>query len=149
VASAFKVSVKVEGLSESAEAMRELSKATSRNVLRRAMKNAAEHVLSVARSKAPKNTGKLILSIGTSASIKRGRKPSNAFAFLAAGSTSPVAHLQEFGTAHHAPQPFLRPAIDAKAEATIKAFKDELKAEVAKAVARQAKKNARLLAKGR
>src|SRR5262245_54422767 len=53
------------------------------------------------------------------------------------GTTGSFAHLQEFGTAHSAPRPFLRPAIDAMGAAVIETFRRELKVEIDKAIQRR------------
>lgn len=52
--------------------------------------------------------------------------------------------LQEFGTAHHPPQPFMRPAWDARGEDAAREIGNVLKEEIDKAVARAARKAARL-----
>lgn len=51
--------------------------------------------------------------------------------------------LQEFGTAHHAPQPFMRPAWDARGEDAAREIGSALKEELDKAVARAARKAAK------
>lgn len=53
------------------------------------------------------------------------------------------AHLQEFGTQHHAPQAFLRPAFDEKGPEALNIIKDELAGEVDKAVSRMRKRQAK------
>lgn len=52
--------------------------------------------------------------------------------------------LQEFGTAHHRPQPFMRPAWDTKKEAAAKEVQSALEDEIKKAVDRAKRKAARL-----
>lgn len=46
------------------------------------------------------------------------------------------AHLQEFGTVHHAPQPFMRPAFEEKKGEALDIIKRDLKAEIDKSVTR-------------
>nr|WP_280517722.1 HK97-gp10 family putative phage morphogenesis protein [Falsirhodobacter halotolerans] len=53
------------------------------------------------------------------------------------------AVFQEFGTKHHTPDPFMRPAFDAEAGPTIERVKPLLRQEIDKAVARIAKRAAR------
>lgn len=51
--------------------------------------------------------------------------------------------LQEFGTKHHAPQPFMRPAWDAKRDAALTVIKQELGDEINKAAARARRRAAK------
>lgn len=67
--------------------------------------------------------------------------------FIGAGQL-PHAHLIEFGSAKNAPQPYLRPAWDAGKDKLLGDLKEILGTEIEKAAARQAKKAARLAAKG-
>lgn len=46
------------------------------------------------------------------------------------------AHLQEFGTVNHAPQPFMRPAFEEKKGEALDIIKRDLGAEIAKSAAR-------------
>jgi hypothetical protein len=55
-------------------------------------------------------------------------------------NTAIKALAQEFGTSFHAPNPYMRPAFDAQANATIKRVADYAWIEVLDAVARRAKK---------
>ena len=54
---------------------------------------------------------------------------------------------QEFGTAHHAAKPFMRPTWDALKNSMLDTMKEALTSEIAKAAARAAKRAARLAAK--
>lgn len=77
--------------------------------------------------------------------------------FVGPGENAFHAHLVEFGTAPHinggkfagskhpgtAPQPFARPAFDAEKDTALQRISDELRAEIMKAAARQAKRRAR------
>jgi HK97 gp10 family phage protein len=147
-----KVTFKVEGLRECEEALTELTLATSKNVLRRALTHAAEPVEKSAQQRVQKRTGKLGASIrvGTRLS-KRQRKAAaetktGVEVYVGAGPL-PHAHMLEFGTAHSAPEPYLRPAVDANGKRMIEIFRNDLKAEIAKAVQRLQRKAARTLAK--
>lgn len=55
---------------------------------------------------------------------------------------------QEFGTAHHKPQPFMRPAWDANDERALEVMRETLGTEIEKTRTRIRKKNARLIAGG-
>lgn len=65
------------------------------------------------------------------------------------GPTKGAFHgsLQEFGTAHHAAQPFMRPTWDALKNSMVETMKTVLGDEIAKAAERIAKRAARLAAK--
>jgi HK97 gp10 family phage protein len=141
-----KVKVRIEGLRECEAALAELGKA-AKGALIHALNRAAKPIVEFAKQKAPRRTGILVTTIKVARRVKRGRKP-KADAVVHAGSISPLAHLQEFGTAHHAPQPFMRPAFDAKAPEAVAGFKDELKIAIERKKVQLARRNARLLAKG-
>ncbi|WP_441280507.1 HK97-gp10 family putative phage morphogenesis protein [Tardiphaga sp. 862_B3_N1_1] len=170
--------VKVEGLKEIKEALEEFSKATSGNILKRAVGTAgatfAEHAISLA----PKDEGVLKKEIKVSrpkiitpgkaafaqAMRETGDKAEAAAAARAANRSaggdgrSAVAHvgpskqagqgiLQEFGTAHHKAQPFMRPTWDAYDQKLVEVIRDELLVEINKAKQRAERKAARLAAK--
>lgn len=149
---ATRVRFRVEGLKECEEALKALPFATSKNVLRRALRKAAEPVASSAKQRVRKRTGKLgvSISVGTKLS-KRQRKAANETktgveVYVGAGPL-PHAHMLEFGTSRQAPQPFLREAVDANGKRVIETFRDEIRAEVAKAMKRHERKAARIAAK--
>ena len=60
----------------------------------------------------------------------------------------PQAHLQEFGTSHHGPQPFARPAWDRGKHDLPTGLAADFWDEIKKAADRLARKTARLAAKG-
>lgn len=60
---------------------------------------------------------------------------------------NPQATLQEFGTAHHAPQPYMRPAWDTNKMLALETIRSALAEEIEKARVRLARKTARLAAK--
>lgn len=139
--------VKVEGLKDIEAALAQLSKATGRNVMRRAAVNALEPVADAMRERAPVDDADLRDSIAVSTKRpRRHRKLAEVEAFAGPGR-HPQAHLQEFGTNHHPPQPFARPAWDAEKGGIVPALSDELWSEIDKAAARAARKTARLAAK--
>ena len=57
----------------------------------------------------------------------------------------PQAVMQEFGTEHHGPQPFLRPAWDGGKMRMLSGIKRDLWAEIKRAADRVARKRARAL----
>ena len=138
----MKVKFTVTGLKECEEALAELTRATGRNVLKRALLAASEPVASAAASQAPVRTGKLKVSIGVSRTAKSPTKRGQAQVYI--GSTGSFGHLVEFGTGHQAPQPFMRPALDSNRDKLFSTFKDTLRIEVDKTLARHRKKQAKL-----
>lgn len=173
----MKLTVKVEGLRELDRALGELPKATGRNVLKRALMKAGGPMAEHARRLAPFDEGDLRKSIAVSPKLgtkagtsefaaamqaglgkdaavramrdaRRAAAGSQSFAEVYVGAgRNPQAHLQEFGTVHHAAQPFLRPAFESEKRGALVIFKVELEQEIAKAAKRLARKAARLAAK--
>lgn len=170
---------KVEGLKELDAALGEFSKATGRNILRRALSQAAEPIRSAAAAKAPVDRGALQQAIivtakgppdagkvayarvmksggdakAATAALRQARRDNagqNAFAevFIGPDKSAFYGRFQEFGTVHHAPQPFMRPAFDENAQAALDLIAGALSEQIEKARARAARKTARLAAKG-
>lgn len=142
--------IRVEGLRELDRALRELPKATGKNVLKRVLMKAGQPIEHHAERLAPVRTGHLKQSIGTGTKLTRRqrrqhKKESPVEVFV--GAAEPKAHMQEFGQAHHPPQPFLRPAWDANKMGALNSIKNDLGEEIEKARQRLAKKAARLAAK--
>lgn len=150
----------MQGLRELQRALAELPKATAKNVLRRVAKGALQPLADDAKGKAPRDRGDLAESIKVSSGRTRRAK---AKAKLAGNRASPKTSVQmsagpsggggvlqyaafeEFGTANHPAQPYMRPAWDAGAEGALDHIKSELGAEIEKAarrLARKAKKKA-------
>lgn len=156
------VTVSVEGLREVAAALGDLGKATGRNVMRRVALARLEPMAEEARRLAPDDpdTGGNDLKTSIAVSTKLGkrqarinrRSKSEAEAYMGpagpAGKVPPQGIQQEFGNKNHPPQPFMRPAWDGGKDALLEGIADDLWAEISKAAARQAKKAARLAAKG-
>ena len=157
------VKVSVDGLREVDAALGELGKATGRNVMRRVAVARLEPMAEEARRLAPDNpdTGGNDLKESISVSTKLGgyakrlnrRSKSEAEAHMGPagkGGTKapPQGTQQEFGNKNHPPQPFMRPAWDGGQDALLEGIKDDLWAAIEKAAARQAKKAARLAARG-
>lgn len=144
-------SCKLEGARELDEALKTLPKATGKNALKRALVRAAEPIAAAAAAMAPRLTGELKASIkvGTVLSSNQRRqheKQGDVEVFAGAGPL-PQAHLVEFGTAHSAPEPFMRPAWDGGKMRALQSIKSDLAEEIEKARQRLARKAARLSAK--
>jgi HK97 gp10 family phage protein len=149
---ANKVTMTLEGLSDLADAISELPKATQPNVVKRALNAAADPIQQAAASMAPHLTGALQRSIIIGTKLSRAQaktltKESKIELFVGAGSLA-QAITQEFGTVHNRPQPFMRPAWAANSRKALDIIKDQLATEIEKARQRLARKAARLLAKG-
>lgn len=145
---ARRTTVKVEGLREVEQALADLGKATGRNVMRRVAVKRLEPIADEMRRRVPVAQSDLKDSIAvTTKRPKRHRKVSEVEAFAGPGR-HPQAHLQEFGTEHHGPQPFARPAWDHGKGDLLTGLADDFWTEIEKAAARQARKTARLAAKG-
>lgn len=148
------VTVKITGIRECEAALDEMPTATARNVLRRALSNAAKPVEATAKAHAPVNQGVLKADITTATQLtkrqrrKQPRHKATTVYVGVGGKRASVSHLPEYGTSHSAPQPYMRPAFDANAGRVIEAFKIELRSEIEKAKARARRKAARTLAKG-
>jgi len=148
----MKTSMTIEGLSELKDALEnEMTKATARNVQKRALVEAAEPMRADAERLAPVKTGMLQRSIDVSPKLS-GRqrllhKPTaKVEEFVGAGALV-QAITSEFGTPTQSPRPFMRPAWDANKKGTLLSIKQTLTEEIEKARQRAARKAARILAK--
>lgn len=169
--------VKVEGLRELDQALGELARrGTARTMLYRVLFKAAAPIDAAWRAKAPVDKGHLhrsggiqksatqdfnrayssVLSVGgdKAEAVKAGRAAQRAnasgraFAELVLGpGRNPQAVLQEFGTAHHPPQPFMRPAWDETQDVALEIIKDELTLEIFEATLRLSRRAARARSK--
>lgn len=141
----------IDGLSELEDALAELPKATGKNVLKRALTKAGEPIEEMAERLAPQLSGALKRSFTTGTKLSRRQKSqhekeSDVEVFVGPGSLA-QAITQEFGTAHHGAKPFMRPAWDSNKSKAFDTIKEDIKTEIDKAVARLARKAARLAAK--
>lgn len=142
---------RIEGLQECERALRELPKATGKNVLKRTLLKAAEPIAEAWGRLTPVFRGTLKKSVGAGTKLSRRQKAqhqkqSDVEVFVGAGPL-PQAHMSEFGTAHQAPKPAGRPAWDNNKMKALESINSDLWAEIEKARARLAKKAERLAAK--
>lgn len=149
------VTVKMEGLKDLDRALGDMSKATSRNNVKRALTAAAEPAAEIARHIAPVAEGDLKGSITVSTQLtrrhRRGAKQNEVEVHIGPRSGKGVlnyATFAEFGTSDTLPQPFMRPMWDTQQQPILKRIKTELASEIEKTAARAARKAARLAAKG-
>jgi HK97 gp10 family phage protein len=162
-------SVSVEGFSDLHTALKQLARATERNVLRRAATAAMQPMLEVAKDYAPVKTGKLKAAIhltvgfddpgfrararaafqatGSAAGVKRTKGGGQVLAQIRSGGAEvPYASFIELGTVRITAHPFLRPAFDEKHGEALALVRETLTVEVRKAVARRARKLAKAAA---
>ncbi|MET4174783.1 HK97 gp10 family phage protein [Bradyrhizobium sp. LA6.1] len=142
---------KIEGLAELDEALTELPKATARNVMARVLKEQGQPIRDTGERLAPRRKGGLKASytIGTKLSRRQkslNRKESDVEVYIGPGPAAKSVQT-EFGNAHQAAHPHLRPAFDGNVMKVLNGIKDSLAVEIEKARARLAKKAAKLAAK--
>jgi HK97 gp10 family phage protein len=115
--------------------LEDLPKNVVSKVVRRAVYAGATVIRDAARSKVPVDTGALKKSIVAKANKKKGGEISASVGVarkkfsngkMAGRSPRRYAHLVEFGTAHSAAEPFLRPAMDTRIDAVIEATRRKM-----------------------
>lgn len=145
------VTMKIEGLSELVDSLKELPKATSTNVQKRALKEAADPIESAAKQSAPVRTGLLREKIHISSKLsprQRASSKKESKVEIYVGPPSMTRGIvAEFGSVQQVPHPFMRPAWDANKRIAFLTIKTILADEIEKARQRLARKAARLLAK--
>lgn len=163
-----KQTIRVEGLRELQEALAELPKATSRNVVRRALIEALAPMERHAEGLAPELTGELKGTIETSTKLSkrqmsqhqaefggkavrtaegfRSDPKTEIFMFMGpAGSAKSI--VQEFGSVNQSPKPYMRPAWDSGKAKALDTIRTEMWAEIDKAAKRLARKAAKNIVK--
>lgn len=153
--------VRLEGFKELERALRELPKATGKNVLRKVAKGALEPMANMAKASAPVEYGDLRDSITVSstrtarAKTKKARLVGSTFRSdpstgiqMAMGPSAGKGVLNyatfvEFGTVDAGAFPYMRPAWDSGAHPALEYIKANLKIEIDKAAKRYAKKLAK------
>lgn len=144
--------VQLTGFRELEKALRELPKATGKNVLRRVAKGALEPLADAAAAKAPQDEGRLAFSISVGEKrtrrVRTGFKRSDGIEMAMGPGNTLAGVLQyasfvEFGTVDTPPQPFMRPTWNAGADRALDYIKDNLWREIDKAADKVAKKRAK------
>ncbi len=142
---------KIEGLAELDDALTELPKATARAVLVRVLKKEGQVIADAESALAPRLTGKLALSPTVTQSLSRRQKSQLVKESDVEVYVGPTPHPKsvqtEFGNAHQAAQPHLRPAFDGNVMKVLDGIRDRLAEEIEKTRARIAKKAERDAAK--
>ncbi len=135
--------VKVEGLRELDQALKELKLSTARNVGRRTLKAALEPMAEAARQNVAKDrSGELRESIGVTSGRPKGRgyRRVNRIEVHMGPGRQPQAIQEEFGNRRQSPRPFMRPAWEAGKGQALESVKTILTEEIAKATQRAARK---------
>lgn len=139
------------GLKELDRALEELPKATARNALLRTLKEQGQPIADSGEANAPKLSGKLARSYTVSTKLSRRQKKlskKESMVEVYIGPTPEPKSVQtEFGNAHQAPEPHLRPAWDANWRKVLDGITKSLAEQIEKARARLARKAAREAAK--
>jgi HK97 gp10 family phage protein len=142
---------KIEGLKELDEALSELPKATARNVLLRTLKEQGQPIADAGEANAPRLSGQLAESYTVGTKLSRAQKSKLKKESMVEVYIGPTPHPKsiqtEFGNAHQAPHPHLRPAWDGNVMRVLEGIKTSLAEQIEKARARLARKAARQLAK--
>lgn len=142
---------RIEGLRELDAALEELPRATSRNVLLRTLKEQGQPIRDDGERNAPELTGGLKQSYAVATKLSRRQKSQSkkeSMVEVYIGPAPSAKSIQtEFGNAHQAAHPHLRPAFDGNVQRVQNGIKDELKSQIDKATERLARKAARALAK--
>jgi HK97 gp10 family phage protein len=139
---------RIEGLRELEAALANLPKATGKSVLRRVLRKAATPIEDSAEANAPTLTGGLQSRIVTGTRLTRRqaqmvKREGKSDAEIHVGTADPAGIQTEFGNAHQAAEPWLRPAWDENKEGALDTIAGELGQEIDKAAKRVARKAAR------
>lgn len=137
------VTVKIEGLRETGEALAALKRSTARAQMRNALIAGGELTAREARALAPVDEGGLKESIhvGTRLSSRQASKHVKAaeVEVFIGPSGSPKSIVQEFGSVDQPPQSYMRPAWLRTRDMVLRRVSDEIMVRVQAAVARARK----------
>jgi len=150
-----RMSFTIDGLRELDKGLAEFKWATAKAVMRRAGMKALRPMAEAARQMAPDDptTGpphdlKTSITVASKSSAERtGRTSAGDTVMVYMGPTRdgyPQAMMQEMGTVHHPPRPYMRPAFEQHKVEALGLAADELKTEIEKARKRAAAKALRL-----
>lgn len=149
--------VKIKGFAELDKALAELPAKIEKNIIRSALRAAAKITEAEAKRQVPVRTGKLRDSIRVSTKLVKGKPLATVTAGASKKGGPFYAHLVEFGAKAHfikpkkakslflagvfregvdhpgaRKHPFMRPALDASAQAAVLAFGNQVKARLTK-----------------
>ena len=124
--------VRVEGLKELQERLKNLPDRVSKEVLKDMLVSATRPLVGAMRAGVPKNSGDLADSITASfrlssrqASMHKQFDKDDVEIFVGPGPL-PYAHIVEFGSKHQQPKPYVRPAWDSGKGALLESAKSAL-----------------------
>jgi len=147
------ITVRTRGFKALDRELAKLPGSTGKAAMTRALLEAAEPLARSFRSGAPKATSTLSESIDAGRKLSQrqaavdrqilGSSRTMAKAYVGAG-VLPQAHMQEFGTQHHGPQPFARPAWELGKFALLERIKVEAWLQIRKSLARAERRAAAL-----
>lgn len=134
----MKVDLRFEGGQKLAATLASLPDRVSLKVQRRALMEAAEPMRAMAQRGAPREPGAPDLADNIVISPLRGGTDSFGDARAAGVAIGPAkaffyGFFQEWGTVHHGPQAFMRPAFDATAQKTLQLLRMALWTEISRA----------------
>lgn len=121
----MKVKFKLEGLSELEAVLKDLAPQVASRAADGALRKAVQPIIDEAKRLVPVDQGDLRDSI-TSSPPKRQREGARERLIGFKPPVSRRAHLTEFGTSKQPAQPFMRPALDAKAGEALEVMRDAL-----------------------
>lgn len=130
--------MRIEGVNEINTKLRELvDKATADDVVMSALLRGAEIMRALASAKAPVLTGELASSVfkervGAKLMVQVGAGPGQGLG----SRRSFYAHMQEFGTRHHAAQPFMRPAFEQTKRKVVASVRQDMRQAVLRVAAK-------------
>jgi HK97 gp10 family phage protein len=131
----MRVEVKFTGGEELARTLNALPTKLSRQIKREALLDAAQPIVTVARRLAPREPGAPDLADNIEAVAGRGGLDTFGDEKATTVAIGPVrgffyGKFQEFGTVHHAPQPFMRPAWESQRTRTLDLIRERLWVEL-------------------
>lgn len=121
------------GAKEIENALKELPNKIAGSILFKSLRAGANVIKKEMQVRVPKRTGALAKSIMIARDSKATKRKGSATVVI--GFRRPVsrrAHLTEYGTRNSSAQPFVRPALDGKGNAAIKAIGERMGAEIDK-----------------
>jgi HK97 gp10 family phage protein len=116
------IKVAFEGGKELADALGQLSPRVSKKVVREALIDAAEPMRARMAQLAPRRPPQPDMADHIVISVVRGEDALETAVAVGPAKEFFYGGFQELGTAHHAAQPFARPAFDEKSPSALKAF---------------------------
>ena len=142
---------KIEVLKELDEALTELPKAVARSALQRALKSEGQVIADAGEALAPKLSGGLAQSYTVGSKLSRRQRKQHKKESMVEVFVGPTPHAKsiqtEFGNAHQAAHPHLRPAWDGNVMKVLAGIKDRLTENIERARKRLARKAEREAAK--